>query len=140
MNRYICLSSDCCHIATVDIRLLYFPPKLNKRGSITTPSDKSDDKKEVSKPTKDTTKTLKTEKSATTLIQDKDSKQSKTKKMSKDQSSEKKSDPTSPNKTPGGRRLSKADVRGTVSNRRLQLLPNLTLPKPYLTLAYLSLP
>ena len=91
-----------------------FHLKLNKRGSITARSDKSDDKKEVSKPGKDTTKTLKTEKSSTTLNQDKDTKQGKTKKMSKDQLNEKKSDPTLPNKTPGGRRMSKADVRGTV--------------------------
>jgi hypothetical protein len=88
---------------------LFCSPKLAKRGSITARSDKSDDKKDTSKLAKDTTKTLKAEKS--TVNQDKDTKQSKSKKLSRDQSSEKKNDPTTPNKT-GGRRMSKADVRG----------------------------
>ncbi|CAB3995944.1 androglobin-like isoform X3 [Paramuricea clavata] len=91
---------------------------LTKRGSITARSDKSDDKKDTSKLAKDTTKTLKAEKS--TLNQDKDTKQSKSKKLSRDQSNEKKNDPTTPNKT-GGRRMSKADVRG-ISEKELKKL------------------
>ena len=65
---------------------------------------------------KESTKTVKAEKSIPTLNQDKekDTKQTRTKKMSRDQSNEKKNDLTSPSKTPGGRRLSKADVRGNI--------------------------
>jgi hypothetical protein len=52
---------------------------------------------------------------------DKDAKQSKAKKSSKEQlSSEKKNDPTSPNKTAGGRRMSKADVRGNIFLQNLK--------------------
>jgi hypothetical protein len=63
---------------------------------------------------KESTKTIKAEKSTTSVNQDKekDGKQTKSKKTSREQlSGEKKNDP-SPPKTPGGRRLSKADARG----------------------------
>jgi hypothetical protein len=66
---------------------------------------------------KESTKTMKAEKSTTAVNQDKekDVKQTKSKKTSREQlSGEKKNDP-SPPKTPGGRRLSKADARGTYS-------------------------
>ena len=95
------------------MRVFLLSAKLAKRGSITARSDKSDDKKDVSKPGKESTKTIKAEKSTTTVNQDKDKdgKQSKSRRMTRDQSSgEKKNDP-SPPKTPSGRRASKADCR-----------------------------